>query len=122
MSASAPKTPASPTEAGPPKPLLPAKGPVPHASARRGRSRANRPNPLLQRLGQLLAIALCLSLPGAAGIILILLAIFNIRDSGGALLWIWIPMILFVEVIALLCAFGVWREFSGWGSPRDYQR
>lgn len=121
MSASAPKTPASQADAGSSKPFIPAKGLVPPAPVRRGRSRANLPNPLLQRVGQLLAIALCLSLPGAAGIILILLAIYNIRDGGG-LLWIWIPMILFVEVIALLCAFGIWREFSGWGSPRDYQR
>lgn len=121
MSASAPKTPASKTPADSSKPSIPPKAPVSPAPRGRTRSRANLPNPLLQGLGQLLAIALCLSLPGAAGIILILLAIFNIRDGGG-LLWIWIPMILFVEAIALLCAFGVWREFSGWGSPRDYQR
>ena len=75
----------------------------------------------MQTLGQLLGLALCLSLPGATGLILILLMIFNVRDGGG-LLWLWIPMIIFVEAIALFCAVGIWRELTGWSRPRDYLR
>ena len=91
------------------------------APAVRPRRPSDLPNPLLQTLGQLLAIALCLSLPGAAGLILIMLMIYNIRD-GGTLLWIWIPMIVFVEAIAIFCALGIWRELTGWSRPRDYLR
>ena len=104
MSASAPKPSAAP----------------PAPAARKARP-TNLPTPLLQALGQLLALALCLSLPVAVGVILVLLAIFNIRNGGG-LLWLWIPMFLFVEPIALFCAVGIWRELTGWSSARDYQR
>lgn len=121
MSASTPKSPASQTAPGTSKPATPSSAPMPPAPVARRRTESNLPTPLLQMLGQLLALALCLSLPGAAGIILVMLAIFNIGNGGG-LLWIWIPMILFVETIAFLCAFGVWRELTGWTGPRDYQR
>lgn len=117
MSASVPKPPAVPSAPGASKPA----GPLPPAPAPRRAKSTNLPNPLLQLLGTLLALALCLSLPAAVGIIVVLLAIFNIGNGGG-LLWLWIPMFLIVEPIALFCAVGIWRELTGWASPRDYQR
>lgn len=79
---------------------------------------ANVANPLAQRLGELLVFVLCLSLPLAAGIIPIRLMI----ASGTAFLWLWIPLFVIIEIIACLCALGIWREATGWASSRDYQR
>ncbi|HEV7129175.1 MAG TPA: hypothetical protein VGN32_17215 [Ktedonobacterales bacterium] len=116
MSTSAPKTPADSTLAGTTAanthPVMPP--PV----ARAARKPSNTANPLQQRLGELLVIVLCLSLPLAAGIIPIRLMI----ASGTAYLWLWIPLFIFIEIIACLCAFGIFREATGWASASDYQR
>ena len=115
MSASAPKTPAPSTPgaggAATTHPTLP-------PPVVRTHRPENTANPLLQRLGELLVILLCLSLPVAAGIIPIRLMIV----SGTAYLWLWIPLFVIVEVIACLCAFGIWREANGWSGPGDYLR
>jgi hypothetical protein len=117
MSASAP----NPSVGRPAPSAAKPAGPLPPPPAARRARPTNLPNPLLQTVGQLFALALCLSLPIAVGVIVVLLAIYNIRNGGG-LLWLWIPMFLFIEPIALFCAVGIWRELTGWTSPRDYQR
>ncbi|GAC1459934.1 MAG: hypothetical protein PVSMB4_19050 [Ktedonobacterales bacterium] len=83
------------------------------------RSARNAQQPLLQWLSQVAAGLLCLSLPGASGVIMVLLLV---HAGAAGFAWLWIPMIIFVEIIAVGCAIGIWREVTGWSSPRDYQR
>ena len=78
-------------------------------------------NALFQWAGIVFAALLCISVPAAPAIIMALL----LREPGTArhgLLWLWIAMFAIIEPIAILVAWGVWREFTGWTSPRDYAR
>lgn len=90
---------------------------LPPPGAHRSHAARNAQHPLYQWLATMVAAVLCLSLPGAAGTIMVLLLIHTLA-AGFALLWI--PMIIFVEIIAVGCAIGIWREVTGWTSPRDY--
>lgn len=81
----------------------------------------NAPNPLWQKALNVFAFALCCTLPISSGLIMVLLAIHSVQ-VGFSLLWLWIPMFLFVEPIAFLVAYGIWREYSGWRVRRDYLR
>jgi hypothetical protein len=119
MSASTPKTPSKDAAAGSDQPeILYVKLPPPGAAHAR-RPPQNKQNVLLQRLSALVVALLCLSLPGAPAAILVLLLI---RSGSAGFLWLWIPMLLFVETIAIAAAIGIWREASGWTTARDYTR
>ncbi len=121
MSASTPKNPASsPTTGGDQQEVIYVKLPPPgtmHASRRP----TDAPNPLIRYGGALFAFALCCTLPLASGLIMVLLMIQPGKPVHG-FLWLWIPMFVFVESIAVLVAYGIWRETSGWSRGADFQR
>ncbi len=120
MSASTPKSPAkgTPPAGGDQPERVYVKLPPPGA-AHASRPPQNTQNVWLQRLSVVVVALLCLSLPVAPAAILVLLLV---RSGSAGFLWLWIPMLLFVEAIAIACAIGIWREVSGWTSPRDYSR
>jgi hypothetical protein len=120
MSASSPKSPAkgTPSTGGAEPERVYVKLPPPGA-AHALRPPQNKQRPLLQWLSAVVVAMLCLSLPVAPAAILILLLV---RSGSAGFLWLWIPMLIFVETIAIACALGIWREVSGWTSPRDYRR
>lgn len=93
----------------------------PPGSAHAARRPQNVPNPLLDTVLSIFAFLLCCTLPLSSGLIMVLLANHSLQ-VGFSLLWLWIPMFLFVEPIAILVAYGIWREYSGWRVPRDYLR
>jgi hypothetical protein len=126
MSTSAPQNPTSSTAgqaAGAPAGATPPERVYvelpPPSSAHGSRSARNAQQPLVQWLSQMAAGLLCLSLPGASGVIMVLLLV---HAGAAGFTWLWIPMIIFIEFIAVGCAIGIWREVTGWSSPRDYQR
>jgi hypothetical protein len=122
MSASTPEHPAAPTPAGgdsqsePVYVKLPPPG-VTHAARRP----QNAPNGAIQAIATIFAFVLCCTLPVSSGLILVLLATHPSVNAHG-LLWLWITMFVFVVGMALLLAYGVWREVSGWTGPGDYER
>ncbi len=75
----------------------------------------NYQQPLLMLLGRLLVVVLCLSLP-IVPLVIIGLILFMPGSHGASnayeegFLWLWIPMFLFVELIAVSVAIGVGRE------------
>lgn len=85
------------------------------------RVRRETQNALFQWVSTLFAAALCVSVPAAPALIMFLLLIQGDTTKHG-LVWLWIAMFVIVEPMALLVAWGVWREFSGWTSARDYAR
>jgi hypothetical protein len=85
------------------------------------RVRRETQNALFQWVSTLFAAALCVSVPAAPALIMFLLLIQGDTAKHG-LVWLWIAMFVIVEPMALLVAWGVWREFSGWTSARDYAR
>jgi hypothetical protein len=119
MSASTPKTPASSTPASGEQ-VVYVKLPPP-GSTQAKRPPQNVPNPLLTPVLTIFAAVLCLSLPLSSGVIMVLLANHSLQTHF-PLLWLWVPMFLFVEPIAILVAWGIWREYSGWRMRRDYLR
>jgi hypothetical protein len=87
----------------------------------------NYQQPLLMLLGRLLVLALCLSLP-IVPLVIIGLILF-LPGSGNAtnayqegFLWLWIPMFLFVELIAVSVAIGVGREALGVAGNGPFER
>jgi hypothetical protein len=119
MSAITPKNPATPTP-GTGEQVRYVKLPPP-GSTHAKRPPQNAPNPLITNVLNVFAALLCLTLPLSSGLIMVLLANHSV-ESGFSLLWLWIPMFLFVEPIAILVAWGIWREYSGWRVRRDYLR
>jgi hypothetical protein len=69
----------------------------------------NRPLALLSKV---VMVALCLSLPGAVGLIFGMILAFD-PNARAKFLWLWIPLILFIMITSLLLAFGVAREALG---------
>ena len=87
----------------------------------------NYQQPLLMLLGRVLVVLLCLSLP-IIPLVIIGLILF-LPGSGGAhnayeegFLWLWIPMFLFVELIAVTVAIGVGREALGIAGNGPFER
>jgi hypothetical protein len=119
MSTSTPQNPPAATPASPEQ-VVYVKLPPP-GSTQAARRPQNAPNPLIGTVLNAFAFVLCLTLPISSGLILVMLAIHSVQ-SGIPMLWLWIPMFLFVEPIAILVAYGIWREYSGWRVPRDYLR
>lgn len=119
MSASTPQNPATSAPASGEQVVyvkLPPPGSM-HAS----RPPQNAPNRLITSVLNVFALVLCLTLPISSGLIMVLLANHSLQ-TGFPLLWLWIPMFLFVEPMSILVAYGIWREYSGWRLQRDYLR
>ena len=72
--------------------------------------------PLLRLGAKVLTIVLCLSLPGASGLIFGMILSYD-PNARTKFLWIWIPLTIFIMLIAFLAAYGVARE--GLGIARD---
>lgn len=87
----------------------------------------NYQQPLLMLLGRVLVVLLCLSLP-IVPLVIIGLILFlpgthgatNAYEEG--FLWLWIPMFLFVELIAVTVAIGVGREALGIAGNGPFER
>ena len=72
----------------------------------------NYQRPLLDTLSKALIVLMCLSLPIAPAVIFVMILVFSHAIQEG-LLWVWIVMILLIEPIALLVAWGIAREALG---------
>lgn len=87
----------------------------------------NYQQPLLMLLGRLLVLALCISLP-VVPLVIIGLILFMPGSRGATnayqegFLWLWIPMFLFVELIAVSVAIGIWRETLGIAGNGPFER
>jgi hypothetical protein len=95
---------------------IPKAGPGQHYEAPK-----NYQQPTLLALGRALVFLLCLSLPVVPGglIILLLATDQNARDN---LLWLFLPLGVFVVAIALFVAIGIWREADGSAGGDWYER
>ncbi|HEU5347821.1 MAG TPA: hypothetical protein VFU63_04335 [Ktedonobacterales bacterium] len=91
---------------------------IPKAGPGQGyRAPKNYRRPLLDAISTAIIVLLCASIPLATGMIFaILLGVSEI--SRTEFLWIWIPMILLVESIAILVAIGIGREALGVAGAR----
>ena len=68
--------------------------------------------PLFDALSKVVIVALCAALPLATGVIFAMI-LGNSESSRPQFLWLWIPMIVLIEGIAILVAIGVGREALG---------
>lgn len=68
--------------------------------------------PLLTFVQQVFTILLCASIPGAVTLIFAMI-LANDPNSRTEFLWIWVPLIIFVEALAIFLAIGVGREALG---------
>lgn len=86
---------------------------IPHAlPGQEYRAPRNFANPPLLLLWQVAVVVLSLSLPLAPAVIFyVILSMSKAIEMG--FLWIWIPMIIFIETIAIGVAVGVIREALG---------
>ncbi len=76
----------------------------------------NYQQPLLDSLSKIIIFLLCLSIPLATGLIFgMILGFSRFRVE---FLWVWIPMIVLIEGIAILVAIGVGREALGTAGVR----
>ncbi len=77
------------------------------------KSPKNFENPFITGFYRLSVVALCLSLPLAPAVIFFMILVYSKAIQMG-FLWIWIPMIIFIEIIAIGVAWGVAREALGY--------
>lgn len=83
----------------------------------------NYEQPLLQSLSRLAVIALCVSLPLAPALIIgFILFLPQSHAVQEGFLWLWIPMAIFIEAIAIFIAVGVAREALGSSGSDHYTR
>jgi hypothetical protein len=96
--------------------------PIPKATPEQ---RYHAPNnfrrPLLSVLGTTLVAGACLSLLAVPAIIILMMGA-NTYKTEPNLLWIWVMMFVFLEVIAVFTATNLWREALGYTSHQDYLR
>lgn len=76
------------------------------------KSPKNFQRPLLDGFYRVVVTLLCLSLPIAPGVIFFMILVYS-RAIQYGLLWLWISMIVIIEVIALGIAWGIAREALG---------
>jgi hypothetical protein len=72
----------------------------------------NYQRPLLDALSTIIIVLLSASIPLATGLIFGMILGFSVT-SRTQFLWLWIPMIVLIEGIAILVAIGVGREALG---------
>jgi hypothetical protein len=79
----------------------------------------NYQHPLIDLLSKLAIIGLCISLPLAPA--LIFAFILGASElNRNSYLWVWVPMIVLTEVIAIFVAIGVGREAWGIAGSNGY--
>src|SRR5262249_55550982 len=86
----------------------------------------NYDQPLLDVLSRLAILAICLAIPFIPGVIVGMIMFLplphgahNAVQAGFA--WLWIPMFLFVEALAIFLAVNVYREAVGSAGGNMYQ-
>jgi hypothetical protein len=72
----------------------------------------NFQHPLFDFLSTLVIVAMCAAIPLATGLIFAMI-LGNSEISRTQFLWLWIPMIVLIESIAILVAIGLGREALG---------
>lgn len=72
----------------------------------------NFQNPLMSGIYRAAVVLLSLSLPLAPAVTIFMILAYSKAIQFG-LLWIWIPMTIFIEVIAIGIAWGIAREALG---------
>lgn len=77
----------------------------------------NYQQPLLDSLSKIIIVLLCASIPLATGLIFGMILGFS-ATSRTQFLWLWIPMIILIESIAILVAIGIGREALGTAGVR----
>jgi hypothetical protein len=77
----------------------------------------NYQQPLLDALSTVIIVAMCAAIPLATGLIFVMILVAS-ESSRTQLLWLWIPMIVLIETIAVLVAIGVGREALGVAGAR----
>ncbi|HZC08262.1 MAG TPA: hypothetical protein VE338_21695 [Ktedonobacterales bacterium] len=86
---------------------------IPHAKpGQEYRAPKNVRQPLLDGFYRLVVTLLCLSLPIAPAVIFFMILVYSKAIQFG-LLWLWISMIVIIEVIAISIAWGIAREALG---------
>ena len=80
----------------------------------------NFQNPLMSLFYRVAVVLLSLSLPIAPGVTFFMILTYSKAIHYG-LLWIWIPMIVFIEIIAMFVAWGLAREALGYAGV-SYER
>lgn len=86
---------------------------IPHAlPGQEYRAPKNYQQPLVDGIYRLAVIGACLSLPVAPAVIFYMILAYSSAIQDG-LLWLWITMIIIIEVIALFVAWGISREALG---------
>ncbi len=83
----------------------------------------NYNTPLLTLASKVAVVLLCLTLPGASGLIFGMIYAYD-PNARAKFLWIWIPLTIFILLIACLVAVGVAREaleITGVQVPRPHR-
>jgi len=92
---------------------------IPRAKPGQGyRAPKNLDNPLLTLLSRLVVFLICLAILIIPGVIMAMIMFLPLQAghnnaSQAGLLWLWIPMFIFVEAIAVFLAVNIYREFTG---------
>lgn len=92
---------------------------IPRAKPGQGyKAPRNFDNPLLSVLSRMVVLAACLAMLIVPGVIMAMimfmpLAAHHNNASQAGLLWLWIPMFVFVEGLALFLCVNVYREAVG---------
>ncbi len=78
----------------------------------------NHAQPLLSVLGRLAVLAMCAAVLLVPGVIMAMIMFLPLgaghnNASEAGLLWLWIPMFIFVEAFAVFIAVNVYREGVG---------
>jgi hypothetical protein len=101
---------------------------IPKAGPGQGyRAPKNFDQPLLNLLGRLLVLALCAAVLLVPGVIMALIMFLPLGNghrnaTQAGLLWLWIPMFLFVEAFAVFIAVNVYREGIGSAGEGNHLR
>ncbi len=95
---------------------------IPRAKPGQGyRAPKNYQQPGLELLSKIIIVLMCISLPIAPAVIFVMILAYSHAIQQG-LLWLWIVMILLIEPMALLLAWGVGREALGVAGATNYIR
>lgn len=86
----------------------------------------NYDQPLLTVLSRLAIVAICLAIPLIPGVIVAMIMFLPLPNGAqnavqAGFAWLWIPMILFVEALAIFLAVNVYREAVGSAGGDMYQ-
>jgi hypothetical protein len=100
---------------------IPKAGPGQHYQAPK-----NFDHPLLDALGRLVVLGMCAAVLLVPGVIMALIMFLPLQSghnnaTQAGLLWLWIPMFLFVEAFAVFITINLYREGVGSAGEGDYR-